>query len=173
MIDATILPNPNVIASADCWRDEDVLVLRREGKAPFRCIKCNAPAELLPKPYGVSWHHPGYYAFLLFYIWAYFFIALLVQQKATVNIAVCEKHRARRKWMIGFGCGSCLLGLAMFGIGQSTSIETVTLIGWPLLIIGIVIAFLARFVRAIEIKTDTVKLRGCGKEFLASLPEAH
>jgi hypothetical protein len=160
-------------SSVGCWRDKKVFVLQRNRDAPLRCIKCNAPAQLLPKPYAISWHAPGYYVLLLFYVLAYFLVTYFVKKRATVNLAVCAKHRAQRQLLMTVGGCLCVIGVPLLFIGEQIKIPAVTYLGWALLLIGLVGTYRSKFVRAVEIDAETVKLRGCCEEFLNSLPVAH
>jgi len=49
----------------DLWRDQDVLIMRREAKMPSRCVGCNAPSNGAPLRVKVRWLSPAFYLILV------------------------------------------------------------------------------------------------------------
>ena len=156
--------------SAHCWRDGKDLVLLRDTPMPSRCVKCNEPAEPRKRALHLYWHHPAIYLLILVALLIYLIVALIVRKKASVYPAVCAVHRRQRAIAIAIGWIGTLGGFF-------TMVGTLSSDGpWSLLafvaMIGSLIYGLAkgRIVVAKRIDDQYVRMRGCGGEFLDSLP---
>ncbi|GAA5175172.1 hypothetical protein GCM10025771_06600 [Niveibacterium umoris] len=153
------------------WRQGKVVILRQREHLPHRCIKCNADAPLGAKPVRLYWHAPGWYVLLLINVLIYLVAAMLVRKRASVHIALCERHLKRRfvGRLIGWGGSlSMLLGMVL-GISEDVpSAIVVCAIGFfASLVAGVT---LARTVYPVRINDLYVKVKGCGSAFVASLP---
>jgi hypothetical protein len=149
----------------DCWREDDVLVMRTGSALPERCVKCNAPAIKPIKTTTFYWHHPGWYLLILFYVFLYVIVALIVRRKAKAAIGACAKHRMRRRIFMGVGWGGLILGIAAFSAG-----DIGVALGLTIILIAAIAGIVgSRFVYPTRITDTEMRLKGCGEAFLASL----
>src|SRR5918992_369607 len=63
------------------WRDGDLLVLRRDGVLPDRCIKCNRPAEGYRQERKLNWVHPRWKVLFLLLIGSFMVLLFVRQQR--------------------------------------------------------------------------------------------
>jgi hypothetical protein len=156
------------------WRYRQVLVMVPDTALPSRCVKCNQPADEPTKLRKVYWHHPGVYALILVNIVIYAIVGAIVRKRALVAAGLCAAHKKRRRvavavaW-IGFITG---MGLLTWGVGDTTGYNGVFAVaGLIVLLVSILVGInRARIVYAQKIETSHVWLKGCGAEFLDSLP---
>jgi hypothetical protein len=155
----------------DLWRDGKILVLRNGSHLPDRCIKCNGPAVTPMKRRKVYWHHPALYALLV--SWPiYLIVALIVRKSAAVAPGLCSVHRTRRWIGIAVGWGGLLLSILLMIVGGGSENGLLVLAGLILFLTALVAAvLLSRLIFPQRIDQDFVRLKGCGKAFLDSLPE--
>lgn len=157
------------------WRDGNQLVMTKEAQLPFVCIKTNQPADgwLRRKLY---WHNPWIYALILVSIWIYAIVALIVRQKADIQVGLCRERIVRRRWTIAGAWFAVFLGAALIVIGGVTAQDNDLI--WLLIIAGLVTiltgaivgATIARIVAPTRITKQYVWLKGIHPGFLASLP---
>ena len=155
----------------EVWRSGKIMVCRRDAAFPARCVKCNAPAEP-PVRYRLTWHSQWWYLLVLVNVLIYIVVAALVRKRADVHVGLCAKHRKRRvlsRW-IGWG-GMVAIILAVY-IGAAYA--------FPALLLGAMLAvlpwafisiILSPQLRAVRIDKESVRVSGCGRDFLDSLPE--
>jgi hypothetical protein len=154
------------------WRNQNVLVMIPDTPLPPRCIKCNEPADEPTKVRKVYWHHPGVYALILINLIVYAIVAAIVRKKALVAPGLCAEHKKRRRLGLAIGWGGVLagIGLMTWGVEDADHVAYVP-IGSLVLLISIILSmFLSRVVVARKIDQSYVWLRGCGAQFLDSLP---
>lgn len=154
----------------DCWREGKELVVPTGAELPHRCVKCNAPA-VMDKPRQFTWHSPGWYLLLFVAVLVYIIVALIVRKKVKIAIGLCEAHRQRRSTLNKTAVGILLLsGATLFG---AISYES-GMLGWTtaaLLTVGIIVAIVAASTLSAGRISDTqARFRGCGNDFLDSLP---
>jgi hypothetical protein len=154
------------------WRDGKILVLRMGSLLPNRCVKCNAPAEEPIKQRKVYWHHPVIYLVLFLNVLIYILVALVARKNAKINPGLCANHRKRRYLAIGLGWTGIILGALFAVVGGINDIPAFLLFGIVFLL-GSSIAGLifARIVFPKKIDKEFVFLKGCGNDFLDSLPD--
>jgi len=161
-------------AAVDVWRDGKILVMRHGGTLPHRCVKCNQPAEPLPKPVTIYWHHPAIYLLILVNALIYIIVGVIARKKARLTLALCEHHRKKRSAAIMTGWGGALLGVAAAGAGMAAGQTALIPIGIALGVLSLLVGVIrSRVVSAKRIDKEMVRLRGCGESFLAALPEYH
>ena len=156
----------------ELWRAGKLLVCRHDAAFPDRCVKCNAPAEPPPVRYKLTWHSQWWYLLILVYVLIYFVVALIVRKRAELHVGLCAKHQRRRvlsRW-VGWGglaaiIASIWLGIA-YDIGFLGAGGMLAILPWAFIAI-----ILSPQLRAARIDKEYVRVRGCGKEFLASLQE--
>lgn len=154
------------------WRAGKLLVCTHDAVFPSRCVKCNAPAEPPPVRYKMSWHSPGWYLLILVYVFIYVIVALLVRKRATIDVGLCALHQRRRR------NGRIISVVGLVAI-VAAIVLGVNLEMWPLMAAGmiailpwlIVVLFLLPQLSAARITKEEVRIKGCGKDFLDSLPE--
>jgi hypothetical protein len=154
------------------WRNQNVLVMVPDTALPPRCIKCNEPADEPTKMRKVYWHHPGVYALILINLIVYAIVAAIVRKKALVAPGLCAEHKKRRRLGLAIGWGGVLagIGLIVWGFEDADHVGYVPL-GCLVLLTGMILGiFLSRVVVARRIDKSYVWLKGCGAEFLDSLP---
>jgi hypothetical protein len=155
-----------------CWREDKLLVMQVGSTLPPRCVKCNQPAVTPIKTRKIYWHHPGWYVLFFLSVPIYIIVAIIVRKKADISPALCEAHRNRRRLFLAIGWGGFLLGLGLVfvGIAQHSS-------GWGItgaisMLIFIIVGMIgSRIVFPARITKEQVRLKGCGKAFLDSLPQ--
>ncbi|HEY4371312.1 MAG TPA: hypothetical protein VGN52_05290 [Burkholderiales bacterium] len=159
-------------AGISLWRDGKLLVCRRDAVFPGRCIKCNDPAEDEPARFKLNWHAGGWYVLVFLNIIIYAIVASIVRKRATIEAGLCESHRKRRFWSKLVGWGGFVLVLLCFFAGAAASSPALFGIGalaiLPLAIAGVV---LSPQIRAARIDKEWLRVRGCGRDFLETLPE--
>lgn len=156
----------------DCWREGKHLVMRPGSALPHRCVKCNQPAIEPIKARKVYWHHPGWYVLFFVSVLIYIIVALIVRKKAEVAPGLCIRHQHRRRIFLTIGWGGFLLGLALLFIGISNNENGWILIGITSILLSFVASIVgARIVFPTRISPEQIHLRGCGKDFLDSLPQ--
>ncbi len=159
-------------AEADMWREGKVLVMRKGGDFPDRCIKCNAPSVAPKRRVSLSWHSPWLYLLILLQIIVYAIVALIVRKTAKVHVGLCEQHQKRVLWSRVIGWGGlvveCALGYAAIATGRSELGLLALALLLPWLIAFIVVG---RLLLPQRIDDRYVRLKGCGPAFLASLPD--
>ncbi len=159
-------------AAVDVWRDGKTLVMRHGGTLPHRCVKCNQPAEPLPKPVTVHWHHPAIYLLLLVNVLIYILVGAFARKKARLTLALCEQHIRKRNRALLFGWGGVLFGIAALVLGLATDKVALIPTGITVAVLSLLAGLIAsRIVTARRIDKEMVRLRGCGEAFLATLPE--
>jgi len=155
----------------NAWREGHVIVLpREEGELPDRCVVCNGPADLYRhtmtlevRPWWVT------ASFLLGFL-PFFILAKLTARTATVEVGLCDKHRARQAlgpWTKRIGLA---LGFALFITGAYLPSLPLLFVSMLLALAAIVVGSrLTAVVRAAAIDPHNVRLR-VGDAFLKSIP---
>jgi hypothetical protein len=129
----------------DAWRNGPLLVLRRGGQLPDRCVKCNAPAE------GGRFRR--------------------VIRSIPIELSLCPTHR-RRAWkatLIPYVSGAYGAFLIWFLWGSPSIIA-----GPMFIILGIVIGSFRIRLRTVTISKldpDHLWLKGASPDFLDELPD--
>jgi hypothetical protein len=154
------------------WRSQRQFILRSETPMPDRCVRCNAPANGYRLKRQLYWHPPAYYLLILISILVYAIVAICIRKKARIHIALCETHRAVRKWTMISCWLAAVLGLGAIIVGAANENGLVAVIG-ILLMLGGLIWGVAKVptVSAAKIEKDFVWVKGGGREFLDDLPE--
>jgi dolichol kinase len=102
----------------------------------------------------------------------YILVALVARKNAKINPGLCANHRKRRYLAIGLGWTGIILGALFAVVGGINDIPAFLLFGIVFLL-GSSIAGLifARIVFPKKIDKEFVFLKGCGNDFLDSLPD--
>jgi len=159
-------------AAGGVWRDGKVLVCRRDAVFPPRCVKCNDEAADPPRRVKLAWHNSLWYLLIFLNVLIYLVVALFVRKRAEIEMGLCEKHhrRGRLALIIGWGgfaaiVAGVFLGL-YFGLGWLAGASMVAIAPWALFSV-----LLSLQLRAAKIDKDELRIRGCGRDFLDTLPE--
>lgn len=164
-------PSGHAGPGVTAWRYRKILVMVPGSTLPDRCVKCNEPADEPTKTRKLYWHHPGVYAFILINLIIYAIVAMIVRKKAMVAAGLCVAHKKRRRLGLTLGWGGFGLGLVAIFAGAAMPQGALLGLGFLLLfsaaLVGIIVA---RIVYASKINESQVWLKGCGTEFLDSLP---
>jgi hypothetical protein len=160
--------------SESVWREGKVLIMVPDSTLPDRCVKCNQPADEPTKARKVYWHHPAVYLLVLINVLLYAIVGVIVRRRAVVAPGLCAEHKKRRRMAILLGWVGFITGIALLTWGFRDS----TVGGGQFLVTGILLVLLsilasiilARIVYAQKIDRSYVRLKGCGPEFLDTLP---
>jgi len=153
------------------WRDGKDLVLQVGSDLPHVCVKCNEPSEAPTKKRRLYWHHPGYYGFIVIAMLLYIVIAMIVRKSAYVSPGLCRVHKRKRAMGIALGWSGFILGMIAINLGASAGrSDLAALAGVVMLVLMVTGVVLSRIVVARRIDDRYVRLKGCGPEFLDSLP---
>lgn len=155
------------------WRTGNELVMTKDAELPFVCVKTNQPADALLRR-KLYWHPGWIYLLILISLWIYVIVALIIREKADIQIPLCREQLVRRRWVIAGAWLGTLLGLALmfagFAAGRDTGVLLVVCALLTILTSAIVGAVLARIVRPSRITKEYVWLKGVHPDFLATLP---
>ncbi len=160
------------VGGAAIWRHKKNVVTALNPVLPMRCVKCNAPANPPQLKRTVYWHHPLVYLALVGRIILYVIVAMIVRKRSTVIFSVCPEHRAKRRnaiivsWLLVVG------GIAATIAGFANESGWIGGIGGVAFLGGVIYGIVkGRLVYATKIDKEHLWLGGCGKNFLAELPE--
>jgi len=154
------------------WREGKVLVLPKDARFPHRCIKCNAPSVAPMRRCSLTWHSPWLYLLIFLAVLLYAIVAMIVRKRAVVHVGLCERHQKRVLWgrIIGWGglaVELLLVGASLALVEPGYALAALALLA-PWMIATIVVN---RLVLPQRIDDRYVRLKGCGPDFLRSLPE--
>jgi hypothetical protein len=169
-----LLPEGSRSDGVTAWRDQKILVMIPNTALPPRCVKCNAPAHEPTKLRKVYWHHPAIYLLILLNIIIYGIVAAIVRKRARVAAGLCAMHKKRRSLVVKLAWSGCFSGIAllMYGFRDTTSNGGVFAAAGMIAVLGSILAGIigTRSVYAQKIEKSLLWLKGCGGEFLDSLP---
>ncbi|HEV7475589.1 MAG TPA: hypothetical protein VGN90_16155 [Pyrinomonadaceae bacterium] len=170
--DGYVLPPPPSVGLplTGIWRDKQTLVMSKEAQLPQRCVKCNAVTNgrMTRK---LSWHHPAIFAVLLVNLLVYLIVAMIVRKRATVEIGLCDEHRAKRQTYIWITLVLVMLGFGGFVVAIMAEDGLPALVGLLLLLASLVFGvFAIRLVSPSKIDERFVWLRGVHSDYLNQFP---
>jgi hypothetical protein len=159
-------------ATSMMWRDGKDLVLRPGGDLPDVCVKCNEPSDAPTKARKLYWHHPGYYGLLVINVILYIIVAMIARKSARLSPGLCLVHKRKRMIAIAMGWLGFVIGMIVSVIAGGSGHPALALLA-GLVMLGLMIASVvrSRIVHARRIDDRYIRLKGCGAEFLDSLPE--
>lgn len=155
------------------WRDGNELVARCNSQLPPRCFRCNEPVFGLLKERTYSWHNGALYLLILLNILLYAIVAMIVRKRTRLRAGLCERHYRQRQKLMFAAWGSFVLSIALFIFSASYGDDME-----PLLIFSIILVLVAMVLgasaswklRPERIGKQHARFKGCGKEFLNTLP---
>lgn len=172
--DGYVLPPPPTVGTpgTGIWRDKATLIMSKDAQLPARCIKCNLPATGPRLKKKLGWHHPAIYLLILVALLIYFVVAMILRKTATVELGLCEEHRAKHRrnvlisaLLISFGIGGFILTI----LGADNNFA---LLGILLLLVGTIYAVVTvRIVSVVKIDDKFAWLKGFNKDYLDELPQ--
>lgn len=159
--------------SPGLYRAHDRLLTVGSPEFPDCCVRCNAPAEGYRKRVRLRWHAPLWYVLVLVQPMVYLIVALIVSKSVTLDLPLCERHRARRRlgaiilWvsLLVMICGV----VASAGTNNGAYAGIGALIFFILLIVGVVLLPIVQ-----PVKIDDMQrawLKRVSPEFLEPLPQ--
>ncbi len=171
--DGYVLPLPPTVGLASgVWRDKSTLVMSQGVALPDRCIKCNEPAHGFRLKRKLTWHHPAIYFLIVVAVLLYLIVAMILRKTATVEIGLCEMHRAKRRKNILITWLLFLLGVAGFTMAIFAADSTYLLVGVIFLLGALIYGLMVvRVVAPSKIDEKFVWLRGVNKNYLDQLPQ--
>jgi hypothetical protein len=165
---------PGYAPTTGVWREGPRIVVVQGAVLPPACVKCNAPADGPPVRKTLYWHHPALYLIILAGVLIYAIVALIVRQKGDVSLYLCKRHRSRRVRAILAAWLGVAAGVVLIFYGANSSMPEVCCPLGILVCIGAIIYGVigARRLWPARIDSQYLWLRGAGREFLSTLPEA-
>ena len=160
------------VGGARVWRSGKFVVMGLTPELPARCVKCNADTGDSRLKRKLRWHPPLVYLALLANLIIYAIIASIVSKKLDVNVGICALHRSKRVRNIAIGWVLALAGIGAIPWGISAENGYLSVVGVVLFIVGLIWGVVGgRVVFAKKIDKDNAWMGGCGKDYLAALPE--
>jgi hypothetical protein len=139
---------------------------------PF-CVKCGNPAADPWVKVTFSWHHPGYYFFLISPI-IYVIVALIARKTLKVAIPLCQPHKAIRKnrlWIAAVLLLGCVPLPAIFAsyVNNEAADSLAVILGLGMFIVGLFFLVFTSPLRPTSISSSSTHLKGACPEFLAKI----
>jgi len=171
--DGYVLPPPPTIGvpGEGIWREQSKMVVSKGALLPDRCVKCNAPSQEPKLKKKLSWHHPAIYLLIFVALLIYFIVAMILRKTATVEIGLCEEHKAKHRRNII--ATWALVGLGVLGFITAMVVEdgNFVLLGILLLFAGIIYGSVTlRILTPSKIDDKFAWLKGANKAYLDELP---
>lgn len=169
--DGYVLPPPPSTGMAGVWRNQSQLVMSKDALLPDRCVRCNVPTTGRLKR-RLTWHHPAIYLIIFVALLIYVIVALVLRKTATVEIGLCDEHRAKRRRNLLITWALFGLGIAGFVLAIMMSDGTYLGFGALALLAALIFGVVAvRVVTPAKIDDRFVWLRGVNKDYLEELPQ--
>jgi hypothetical protein len=97
---------------------------------------------------------------------------MVVRKRATVDLGICDEHRAKRRTYIWLTWGLVLLGVAGFFVAIMVDDGTPAALGFLVLLSGIIFGVIStRVAYPTKIDDRFVWLKGVNKDYLDLLPQ--
>jgi hypothetical protein len=153
----------------------NLLLVPRGLVLPARCVKCgNASSEPWPR-ITFSWHHPGYYCFIISPI-LYAIVALIVRKTIKLSVPLCKAHKSIRKkrllmaTVLLIGCIPLPTALGVY-VGNDNADIVAICLGIAMFISGLFFLAFASPMKPTRISSVSAEFQGVCPEFLAGLNE--
>lgn len=153
-------------------RDGSILMCSTDTALPDRCIQCNADAPGPRLRRKLHWHSSWIYALILVSLWIYLIVALCVRKSGVIHFNVCPLHRRKHlQWSL-IGWSSALIGLGGFlGFMSSNQLGAAFFCLVTGLVLCIVAALKARYLKATKIEGDQMQVQGVCSAMLEAYPQ--
>lgn len=155
------------------WRSGALLLVRHGVTLPSRCVKCNAEVADPLKKARFHWHHQAWFVLLLLNVILYAVVSLVVRRHADVTFGLCTEHRRRRKHALLMGMAGAAFAIALFVaafIAEQPALAPLALLAFFASLIYAVVK--GRTLLPVRIDRSGAQFKGCGEDFLASLPNS-
>lgn len=101
----------------------------------------------------------------------YFIVAMVLRKRATVELGLCEDHKAKRRYAIWTTIFLVLLGFGGFALAVMIEDGTPALIGFFLLLTSLIFGlFATRVGYPTKIDDRFVWLKGLNKDYVETFP---
>lgn len=157
------------------WREGNRLVMIKDAVLPNLCVQTNQPTQERLRR-RLYWHSPWVYLLVLVSLLVYVIVALIVRQKADIQIGLSRERLVRRRWVIFFAWVGFLGGIVVtiVGLGNTNAGG----FGWLVVLSGFILLLgsaitgmlLSRIVAPTRITARYVWLKGVHPLYLAALP---
>ena len=155
--------------------DGDFLVVRDGAELPHVCVRTNAPAaeDSWRKKVTMTWCSPWVFLLILIHFLVAIIVMVIIQKKAKVTYCLSAAARASivRKRSIGFVLLMTAIALIVAAIKWNNDYSLYCGLGSVALLIGSLVFFaIANPVKAVKSRDGWFRIKGCSREFLATLP---
>lgn len=148
------------------------MVVSKGAELPDRCVKCNAPTPGPKFKKKLTWHHPAIYILLFVALLIYLVVAMVLRKSITVELGLCDEHKAKHRRSLFITWALILLGFGGFILAIVAEDGNLALPAALLLLVGIVYAVVAvRIVTPAKIDDKFAWLKGVNKDYLNELPQ--
>ena len=174
LADGYVLPPPPTVGlpGSGVWRDDSKMIVSKGAQLPARCVKCNAPAPGPRLKKKLTWHHPAIYILIFVALLIYFIVAMILRKTATLELGLCEEHRAKHRRNVWVTWSLLLLAVGAFVMAVILEDNNFVLPGILLLLAGIIYGVVAvRIVTPAKIDDKFAWVKGVNKDYLDELPQ--
>jgi hypothetical protein len=164
-------PPPDAASARSPWTEGKDLVIRQSApELPGACVRCGRPASHRIKA-KLSWHSPWAYLAILVNIIVYAIVAVIVRKTITLEVPICDEHKAQRRRFLWIGAGSLVAAAVLpFAAAAADQGALIALAIMVPLITAIVFFFKARLLTPRFIDAEIAKVRGPCEAFLQQFP---
>jgi len=170
------LPGSSATLSSDVlfFRDGDFLVVRDGAELPAVCVRTNQRAGegSWRKKVTIAWSSPWVFALILINILVVIIVMLVTQKKAKIIYSLSAEARAAivNKRSIGFFLLVATVGLFVVAGMWANDLAGFAILGGVVsLIASLVFFIIANPIKVAKYHDGWFRIKGCSKEFLASL----
>jgi len=155
--------------------DGDFLVVRDGAELPPVCLRTNEPASegSWRKKVTITWTPPWVFVLILVNILVLIIVALVTQKKAKITYSLCRQARASivRKRSIGFFLLLAAVALVFMAFTWESEFALAAGLGGLLfLIASLTFLAIADPIKVVKFRDGWFRIKGCSREFLATLP---
>ncbi|MCK6575244.1 hypothetical protein L6V77_29610 [Myxococcota bacterium] len=152
------------------WRDGPNVVIAPQARLPARCVKTNAPVDVVLE-HKLTWLSPWWCLTILFSPVVYLIVAMAVRRDAIVYVGLSRAALRRRRVAIAIAWLVPLLAFwPMYALGQAGSVVGMALAA-TFGIGGLISGYMASApVRAKRIESGFAVVAGADPQFVAMLP---
>jgi hypothetical protein len=160
------------------WNRGRILVMHKQAQLPPQCVKCGAPAEGPMLKRRLTWHSPWLYLLLVFMLPGLVLLAIVamcVQERATIHIGLCARHRRSRRINLAITFAMFFAAIVMAVITANIRDRDLRpVLTWIAVLLAIaapIYGLLAcRMVVATKMDQQYVWLKGVSKVFAGQFP---
>lgn len=156
------------------WRHHDCLVVREDSVMPQKCVCCGADASTEPVDKLLFWHTPLLLPVVLLSWPFYLMLALCIRKHMSVQLPLCDKHKAQRVWVSFIGVGLLPFAGLMGGVAITQSIPVLILAALLMVLSSaILVGWIRNPVWAVRFESDVAFIKNVHPSVLnmKSIPE--